>query len=210
VSGAPKPAPLVAAIGARQTGKTKWMQQQLRRARPARLLVWDPMEEFAEFGTVFSSRAKLAEHLGARTAFAAVYRPGDALERYPALFDWFCRLAWAAGELHLVVDELADVTAPSRAPAKWSAITRKGRHRGIAATAASQRPASIDKDFLGNCTFIHCGRLNYGGDLDVMARHLGVGADELAGLADLHFVERNMVTGAVRRGVLALAPYVRT
>lgn len=197
---APKPAPLVAAIGARQTGKSHWVKAGLSKRRPARLLVWDPMDEYGAFGTVFYRRVQLVDFLKARPTFAAVYRPGDDQSSYPAKFDWFCRLAWALRDLELVVEELADVTTPQRAPAMWGAITRKGRHHGIAATAATQRPASIDKDFLGNCTFLHCHRLNYAGDLDVMGRNLGVEAGELAALPDWHYVERNMATGAVRRG----------
>jgi len=160
------------------------------------------MDEYGECGTVFTDRAKLADFIGARSTFTAVYRPGDQLDRYEARFDWFCRVAWALGELTLVVDELADVTGPNRAPSIWKTITRKGKHERLACFAASQRPAEVDKTFLGNCTFIHCGRLNDEAAVLTMKKVLGVTSEEIVGLRDLEFIERNMVTGAVRRGTL--------
>lgn len=215
--------PLVAAIGARKTGKTSWLLDTVRRARPVRLLIWDPIGEGADprvrlslLGTVFTDRAKLVDHVGTQGRFAAVFQPGDnsALDpkrhagfktRYELLFDWYCRLAWALGDLTLIIDELADVTSPHRAPARWKEITRKGANRGIAAFAASQRPAEVDSTFLGNCTFIHCGRVNDRSSVETMANVLDVGADELRALRDFEFIERNMQTGAVRRGRLSFA-----
>lgn len=189
-------------IGARETGKTPWIKQCLARARPARLLVWDPMGEYGQCGTVFTDRVKLADFLASRAEFAAVYQPGDDIEAYPALFDWLCRLAWTLGNLHgdltLVVDELADVTAPQRAPRSWKQISRKGKHRGIAAIAATQRPGEIDCTFLGNCTFVHCSRLNDEAAVTTMKRILGVTYEDVVRLKGLDFIERNMASGAVR------------
>jgi hypothetical protein len=193
-----KRTPLVAAIGARETGKTPWIKQQLAKARPARLLIWDPMDEYGECGTVFTDRARLVDFIGPRPTFAAVYRPGDQLALYEARFDWFCRVAWTLGNLTIVVDELADVTSPNRAPDVWKTITRKGKHEGIACFAASQRPGEIDKTFLGNCTFIHCGRLNDEAAVTTMKKILGVTSEQIVGLKDLEFIERNMVTGGTR------------
>lgn len=160
------------------------------------------MNEYGECGTVFTDRARLAEFIGTREAFAAVYRPGDQLGLYEARFDWLCRAAWRLGRLTLVVDELADVTAPNRAPDSWSTITRKGKHEGIACFAATQRPAEIDKTFLGNCTFVHCGRLNDESAVKTMKNILGVTSEQIVGLKDLEFIERNMVSGEVRVGRL--------
>lgn len=156
------------------------------------------MDEYGECGTVFADRVKLADFIGTRPTFAAVYRPGDDLSRYDARFDWLCRAAWSLGDLTFVVDELADVTGPNRAPAIWKTITRKGKHERLATFAATQRPAEVDKTFLGNCTFIHCGRLNDEAAVLTMKKVLGVTSEQIVGLKDLEFIERNMVTGAVR------------
>lgn len=197
-------ASITAAIGASGSGKSAWIKEGLRRAAPTRLLVWDPQGEYSTFGRAYTDRVRLLDAVVKAPAFAAVYQPGDRQSLYAERFDWFCRLAYALGDLALVVEELADVTQPSRAPDGWSVVTRKGRHKALRVVAASQRPASVDKDFFGNCTLIHCGRLNYEADLRTMANVLRVEAPELAGLEPLAWVERNMLTGELRRGALAL------
>ncbi len=197
-------ASIVAAIGATGSGKSAWIKQGIARAKPKRLLIWDPQGEYGEFGDVYSDRAALLDHVAHAKAFRVVYRPGDKLSTYKPRFAWFCKLAYALGNATVILEELADVTEPSWAPDDWSVITRKGRHKGLRVIAASQRPASVDKDFFGNCTLIHCGRLNYGGDVKCMARVLGVPDAELLALPELAYIERDMQSGELRRDALAL------
>ena len=197
-------ASIVAAIGASGSGKSAWIKQQLAERPPSRLLVWDPQGEYGKFGRVFTDRVKLIGYVRAAPEFAAVYQPGDRLSEYAARFDWLCRLAYALGDLVLVVEELADVTTASWAPDSWSVVTRKGRHKALRIVAASQRPAKVDKDFFGNCTLIHCGRLNFRPDLVTMAGVLGVEVERLGALPELAYVERNMASGATREGTLKL------
>lgn len=197
-------ASIVAAIGASGSGKSAWIKEQLGKGKPKRLLIWDPQCEYSEFGTVYKDGGKLLDAVTAGARFQAVYQPGDRLSLYADRFAWFCKLAYALGDLVLVVEELADVTKPSWAPDSWSVVTRKGRHKALRVIAASQRPASVDKDFFGNCTMIHCGRLNYAQDVKTMAGVLGVPEDCITALLPLQFVERNMATGALREATLKL------
>lgn len=199
-------ASIVAAIGATGSGKSAWIKQGLAARRPPRLLAWDPQGEYAAHGVVYRDRVKLLDAVARAPTFAAIYQPGDRLADYPARFDWLCRLAYALGDLVLVVEELADVTAPNRAPDAWSVVTRKGRHKALRVVAASQRPASVDKDFFGNCTMIHCGRLNYAPDLKCMADVLAVPVAQLGQLAPLAYIERDMLSGQTRAGRLTFAP----
>jgi hypothetical protein len=202
-----KPPPLIAAMGARQTGKTSWIKQLLRRNPPPRLIVWDPLDQYAEFGTVFSRLDKVLWHVGCIGVgrFAAVYQPGDRLSTYEDKFSDLCAIVWGVGECLFVAEELADVTNAGWAPDGWSAITRKGGNVGkrIAAIGASQRPAEIDKTFLENATFIHCSRCNGEHAVRTMAKHLQVPELEVASLKDLEFIERDKTTGELRRGALS-------
>lgn len=198
-------ASIVAAIGATGSGKSAWVKQQLKKAKPGRILIWDPQEEYGEFGQVFTSRAELAAAVraaGRAGKLAAVYRPGNVVSEYEAQFDWFCQLAYAWERCCILVEELADVTKPQKAPEGWSVLTRKGRHKGLRIIAASQRPAQVDKDFFGQATMIHCGRLNYAADVKCMADVLGVGAADISGMKPLDWVERDMGSGETRRGRL--------
>jgi hypothetical protein len=86
------------------------------------------------------------------------------------------------------------------APAGWSMVTRKGRHRGLRVYGASQRPAAIDKHFFGNASVIRTGRLNYAADVKTMADVLDVTSDEIRELPALAWIERDMRSGKVRRG----------
>lgn len=215
-----KAPPCVAVIGARKTGKTHWVKQSLARAKPPRLLVWDPVGgvEFGydAVGTVFHDEVKLIEHVGALSTFAAVFHPGmNVVDRktkvstYETKFSRLCRLARRLGDVTLVVDELADVTSPGWAPDDWQEITRKGGNYGIAVYGVTQRPAEIDGTFLGNTTFIHCRRCNDESSIKKMSGFLRVAPAEVAALTGYEFFERNMETGAVRR-VPAKPTYVRT
>jgi hypothetical protein len=202
---------IVAVMGASESGKSAWIKQQLRKGNPPRLLIWDPQDEWEAFGRVIRDMRELIAAVRAGTeanAFKLVYQPGNAFGTYGKKFDVFCELAYAVGDCCVVVDELGDVTEPSRAPDGWSVLSRKGRHRGLTLFGAAQRPANIDKDFIGNCSMIHCSRLSYETDQKVMANALGVRLDEIKSLVadpqtgDFDFLERNMKTGAVRRAKL--------
>jgi hypothetical protein len=200
-------ASIVAAIGASGSGKSLWIKRQLEAGRPRRLLIWDPQAEYGDHGQIFTDRAALADACiaaGPRGQLAAVYRPGNRLSDYPTRFDWFCRLAYAWRNCTLVAEELGDVTKPGWAPDGWGLVTRKGRHAGMKLIGAAQRPAVIDKTFFGLATLIHCGRLNYAGDVKVMADVLQIAGDDITGMKPLEWIERNMQTGQTRRGTLTL------
>lgn len=209
-------ADITALIGSTGTGKSAGHKARLKSRPPRRSIIWDPQDEYS--GTIFQSRLKLLDHVTRHATFAAVFRPGDRLSDYPAAFDWLCRLVYAVGDLTFTVEELADVTRPNHAPDAWSAITRKGRHKGLSVVAMSQRPASVDKTFFGNCTVIRCHRLTYQDDVETMARLFGpyvrpagraavqasTWADEIRALPDLHYVERQARPLEIRRGKVKL------
>jgi hypothetical protein len=119
-------------------------------------------------------------------------------------FDWFCRAAYDLGRCTILVEELAFVTRPSYAPPAWSMMTCTGRHEGLAIIGTSQRPAQIDKNFLGNATLVHCGRLNYQEDAQVMAKVLWAPLTDILALADLEFIERDVRTQKNTRGRVEL------
>lgn len=112
-----------------------------------------------------------------------------------------CRIAYAAGECWLVVDELSLVTKPGWAPPGWADCSMRGRHKGMTVIGASQRPASIDKHFFGNASIVRTGRLNFAADIKVLANVLHVPGADISNLQPLEFVQRDMQTGSVQRGV---------
>lgn len=177
-------------IGATGSGKGVSVREHLTQSNPSRLLVWDPLNEYGDFAPRVPTLQALA--LGAKAkGFRMSYSPGEDLPSYREKFAMFCRIAFAAGACTVLVEELADVTSPSFAPIEWKRLTTKGRHKGLRLIAASQRPAQVDKQFLGGCTYIRCFTLRYPQDRQAMAGAMSV---PLAQIEALQTVEAGRVT----------------
>lgn len=200
----------VGAFGARGTGKTAWVLQLLKAEKPARLIVWDFKHDPAQ--------VNLGKPVESMTAFVrALAAPSFAL-RYQvqhqgdihAQFDLFCRAAWIAGNLTMMVDELPEVTKANKAPASWRRCVNVGRdyvgddgkRRALSIIGAGQRPAECDKSFISNCDVIHTGRLANLADADAMARTIGCKTSEITGMPDLAWIERRAGQVEFLRGTL--------
>lgn len=188
---------IMAVLGASGSGKSTFVKREISKGHP-RLLIWDPLSEYDGAHT-----SKVHELLDAlrKPKFRAVFRPSGDDKIRLAQFDLICRAALAAGNLTFVVEELRFVTTPSRAPLGWAKVCLTGRHKGLRVYGLSQRPASIDKDFLGNCTRVRSGRLAYAADVKAVAAAIG-NADQLAKLQPLEWIEKDMTTGKISRGVI--------
>lgn len=206
MNGSANVASITAVIGATGSGKGVFVKRELRRGKPRRLLIWDPQDEYGDHAPAVASLDGVRQALIAAKggAFKVRYVPRGDLASWKVQFDAFCQLAYAAGDLWLVCEELGDVTTAGWAPAGWSVITRKGRHRKLKVYGLSQRPAAIDKTFFGNCTTIRCGRMTVGADRKVMAAVLDVPLDEVARLLPLEYIQRDMQTGALEQGKISI------
>jgi hypothetical protein len=167
--------------------------------------VWDSAGEWWRACTLtpLGTLADLHSHIIAELRRPAVQRIAYTGPVTRAHFETFCRLAWVwlrAAPGSLVVEELADVTSPGKAPAAWGEIVRKHRHARGVVYALTQRPAESDKTILGNAAVIHTGRLNMARDRAYMAAVLDVPQSDVDQLADLDYIERNMRTRALSRG----------
>ena len=178
-------AQIIAVIGASGTGKSSYIKGELLK-RYKRLLIWSPLEKtdnYAAFcgGTVVTGKiSELVAHIKAGTK-SIVYVPTGKDADVKKQFDLFCRCVWEIEGAHVLVEELSRVTMASWAPPAWKNLSTAGRHQGLTIIGTSQRPANIDKDFLGNCTEIRCYRVNYDADAKVMADSLGLQAEYVEG-----------------------------
>lgn len=168
-----------AVMGAPGTGKSHYTKAEIARAK--RVLIWDLEDEYSEEKISLADLAPMLHKVGNGGFKWRVVPSTDAAKRQIE-FDLFCRMAMAVGNMLLVVEELRFVTQPSKAPAGWAGITLRGRKRGIRVIGTSQRPASIDKDFLGSATLIRCGALNYPEDRKAVAVVMGTTPEEVAKL----------------------------
>jgi hypothetical protein len=194
---------IIAVLGASGSGKRLFIKAELRRLKPRRLIVWDTLGEYGEFGQPVAQVAGLLKMAGCRE-FRAVFAASGNPDMARKQFDLICRVAYAAGDCVLVAEELAFVTSPSYAPPGWAECTLKGRHKGLTIYGASQRPASIDKHFFGNATAIRTGRLNFARDVKTLADVLQVPAAQVQSLQPLDWVSRDMATGKIYTGKVAI------
>ena len=198
---------ILAALGARGTGKTAWATRQAHYVKAPRLAVWDLMREAAH--APLQSTENLPEFVRWLKAprFRVAFRPSTDDELRERQFEVWCRACLLAGHLTAHVEELAFVTKPHKAPPAWRRMILLGRHEPHVLTiiGTSQRPAQVDKDFLGNADILHVGRL-IGADAEGPARILGVKAAELENLPDLHWLERRQGDLKATRGQLFFKP----
>lgn len=191
-----------AVLGGSGTGKSSYVKDLLRKKPPKRLLVFDPEEEWGEFGRVRTSLKDViaaCEAAGASGGLRIVFVPSPDPATATRQFDVFCRIAFHAERLTFVVDELKLVTTPSRSPVGWGMLTGRGRKRGIVIYGLSQRPASMDKDFLGNCTVVRTGRLGYEDDANAVKKFVGATVAEIMTLPDYAYIRRDASSGKVER-----------
>lgn len=174
-------ADIIAVIGASGTGKSSYIKGELLpRAKRAkqRILIWSPLERTDDYAGFCggSVTTKITELIAAIKAGhkAIIYWPQGTDSEVKKQFDLFCRIVWELEGSTVLVEELSRVTMASWAPPAWKNLSTAGRHQGLTIIGTSQRPANIDKDFLGNCTEIRCYRVNYDSDAKVMADALGL------------------------------------
>ena len=187
-------AEVIAVIGATGSGKGVFIKQYALKKSDKRLLIWDYMREYGAFVDVITDKLGVAIQALKAGQFRIAFQPSFDDKIRAQQFDLFCRAAVHAGNLRLVIEELAFVTAATHAPAGWKMATSVGRHKGLRIIGASQRPAQVDKAFWSNCTEIHCGFLNFEADQKVMASSLCVTVDDIKGLEPLQYIHRNVRT----------------
>jgi len=170
-------ADIIGLFGGSGSGKSYRCRELIKKDK--RLIVWDSMAEYDGI-VIDGDLLKLMAIITKRKTFKIAFRP--SFKDMGAQFGKFCRLVYGVGNLRVVVEELNEVTKPSYAPPEWKAVCSRGRHRGLHVVGLSQRPASVDKDFIGNATEIYAGRLNYDRDWQSLASKFGKDAAKLAKL----------------------------
>lgn len=209
-------------VGGTGSGKGASVREHLEKIKPRRLLIWDPLGEYAYCCKVVTGdmevvarTIKAAKSYGESSAlggFSISFFPGPDARKFADNFEKFCRLAWWAGDADVLVEELADVTTASHAPPLWGRMVKQGRHRRLRLIGCTQRPASVDKDFLGNVTYVRVFCLNWPADVPVMAAVVRAPQADVAALlttetdkeTTIRFIERERATGKTTPGVKVL------
>lgn len=196
------PADINLFIGATGAGKSTALKQHL--GKPARLLVWDPKDEYSdvkEAGTLaelFDLTTNKGGKPRARFRVRYVPRRVDRKERERA-FSSVCSLALFIGKVSLIAEELSLVTRSNGGPPGYEELILTGRASGVSVFGTSQRPARVDKDIFSNASRIWCGRLAWDDDAVLMAKALRVPVRELNELTGHQSIARDKLSGDLFR-----------
>lgn len=189
--------------GASRSGKTEYVRRRLKGAK--RVWAWDPEAQWCTLpGWVkVTTRAQLIAWAQKPGAQRVAYVAGSELK---AEFDFWCGCVFHAGRfvgpLAAVAEELADVSAPGKAPPAWGILCRRGLKRGISLYPISQRWAEADKTAFGNASAFVMFRQSSADDVAYLTRKTRVPMTELEGLLKLEWVRCNAETGEIERGKL--------
>lgn len=194
---------LTVAVGASRSGKTAWVKKELARQK-GRILVWDVEGQYSAEGYHrVTTPAALVDAVRDKALKKIAFVPATL-----GLFEFFCKVAWVfarePGHKALVVEELADVTTPAKAPAAWGIIVRRGLKYDCDIYAITQRPAESDKTIMGNAGVIHCCGVQRAKDRAYMAAEMDLPLEAIASLSRerLEFVHKDMRSGKTDRGAL--------
>lgn len=189
--------------GASRSGKTAWTKKHA--GKQSRVMAWDPEAQWCDVPGFrkITTRAQLLEWAKKPGAYRVAYVAGGELKDE---FNFFCACAMYAGRyvgpLHVIAEELADVTTPSKAPGNWGILVRRGLKRGITIWAISQRWAEADKTAVGNASDFVVFRQSSGDDVIYLARKTRIPVAEIESLVPLQFVHLNAWDGGIKRGKL--------
>ena len=122
--------------------------------------------------------------------------------------DWFCRWTFdlclrLPGEKIIVIDEVWKYCSPNSIPFPLARIVKEGRKRGLRLLVNIQEPHRLNGRIAAEMSELICFRLTLPRALD-WAEEYGFDRGEVADLAPLRFVARNLDTGGELRGGVKL------
>lgn len=202
-------ASVVAVLGAPLSGKGLLGHQWIGAPYTGLRLVCSPKEHSDNYAGRLGVRAVTsipamidAIQGGARSAVLIPSFDDDLRKKQ---FDRFCRIASSCGRARVLVDELSRFTTASWAPTSWRDICTAGSHDALEVMGMAQRPALVDKSFLGSCTELRCYGLGYRSDAVAVTDVLiEVEWRELIALAPRHFVHLWKHPRRIERGIQPL------
>jgi hypothetical protein len=194
---------IFAIMGSTGSGKSLYVKTEILKKSHRRLAVWDYKREYAPpLVDLVTENIGAALQAMTQKQFRVAFRPSFNDKVRARQFDLFCKAVWHVKNTMCIVEELAMVTTPQRAPEGWKQLTTTGRSEGITIIGLSQRPAQVDKDFFDNCTEMHCGFLAGKRSRQVMAEELGVLESDIMALGPLQYIHKKVRTKEIKQGTV--------
>lgn len=125
---------IVVVVGKTGMGKTQWVRQYIRALK--RVIAQDPMQEY-EGMVSFETIPELIDHVQEYPAFHVRYEYADQ-------FEMLCKVAWAAQNVTLLIEEAQRVIPPvGELPDIFTDLVYRGRHRRVSLILVAQRAHTI-------------------------------------------------------------------
>ncbi len=191
---------IYAVMGSTGSGKSLWVRKTLLMKSDRRLAIWDYKREYQDIADLITESIGAAVRAIGQPQFRVAFRPSFNKKIREQQFNVFCKAVWQAKNTKCLIEELAMVTTPQRAPEGWQQLTCTGRSEGITIIGCSQRPAQVDKDFFDNATELHCGFLAGKRSRQTMAEELGVPESDIMGLEPLQYLHKKLRTKELTMG----------
>ncbi|GAJ02273.1 unnamed protein product [marine sediment metagenome] len=191
---------MVSVIGTRGTGKSTLLKNIMHRDR---LLVIDTLGEHAgELDTFFRWDAQgLAEFFSRdRKRFRVGFQPKPDTGEFEAA----CELAWALGNLTVLVDEVDQYAQAGVVPIPLQRLIMLGRHRAISGAATVRRPPDMPRAWTAVSDRWAIFRVTEPRDLAYLAGVLGDEVKVVSSLPDFQFFFRDW--GTKRAGIYSVHP----
>ena len=196
---------LAIVCGSSRNGKTEYVKRQLESF--SRVIVWDIDEEYNGFVRVrtIAELINIVKKAGLKDIKIA-FSPRSLLS-----FDAFCKivLKWSDDLLEndkagiaVVVEETADVTSPSKAPANFRVLIGRGMKRGISLFCVTQRPSESDKTSLGNAKVLVTFYMSRAADREYMSKEIGCNSDDIEALEKLQYLKKDVDSRKIVRGLI--------
>jgi len=198
----------IAIMGVTGCGKSTELKRRLGAKKRPRTVIWSPKEKIDNYAALYpgsvvvrtvSEVLQVVKVAGKRAGFHVVFVPTLERKKDAAMFDVVCKIAIAAENLTLIVEELHSVTTPSHAPHGWSLVNFMGRGCGVEVFGLSQRPASVDKAFMGSLSEIWCGELPHPPDQETVAKIIGCPVQDITALCGYKSIHKEMRTKKITR-----------
>lgn len=197
-------------MGVTGCGKSTVLKKRLKvnKIASTRTIVWSPKEQIDNYAALYAGSIvtrsaaevlRITEKAGPRGKFHIVFVPTLDKRQDRAAFSTVCKIALRAKNLCLIAEELHSCTDAGNAPHGWSLVNFMGRGFGLYVYGLSQRPASLDKDFLGSLSWLHVGELPHPPDQKVAAEYLGVPKEDVAALCGYQAIQKEFRTKKITR-----------
>lgn len=173
-------------LGKRGSGKSYYVKQESLKAN--RVLIYDTIGEYSEYGVTFENLGDLIEYwlkVYDRN-FRLVYQPLRPADE----FDDVCDLVYSCGDMVFIAEEIDIFSTSYDLSESFANIIQRGRHKNIDFFGVSQRPYRINRTVSSQAKEIVTFIQTEPRDLEYLRLYMGSDhIDKISTLPEYHYLK---------------------